>query len=291
MSRHLMARFRHLHAADENGLHFDWQPRSRGNLEGYHAPLENGDLIELHGLPPQRKNEPWKWSYHIMGPPDPEVKMVGHSGKWSKPGVWTVTDYPHTRPWFGSGGQGDLKAEEEADRRKRTNYTDGRQPTMFDNKLDAMRAAEQHYIALNRMGQGRSSIDSGVDYDDISKPAPLDDDYGPIFGSRLAQLSHEEVMRRIDEQLAAGEPEDYSDYSTDYDDDEEHFDSEEDFDDPDPNWWDDINPDENCANCGKRAGDHFGGVTANCPVPGHTMVNGFMTNKFDPNSSFTRSAR
>lgn len=184
MSRHLMARFRHIHSADENGLDFDWQPVEAGGLEGYHAPLENGDLIQLYGLH-RRGKKPSNWSYHILGPADPEAKILekpeGGYG-WNRPGIWSVTDRGNSRPWLGSGGQGDLKAEEESDPRLRTVYTDGRQPTMFDNKLDAMRAAEHHYRTLNRMMQGRSSIDSGVDYDEMLRPKPIDDDFGDIFG-------------------------------------------------------------------------------------------------------------
>lgn len=181
MSRHLMAKMRR-HAAGGNGPDFDWQPRPSGGLEGYHAKLENGDIIHLYGLHSKRKGQPSKWSYHIMGAPDPEVQMLSR-GKWSKPGVWTVTDHPNVRPFLGSGGQGDLKAEEEADRSKRTSYTPLRLPTMHHDKIEAMLAAEQHYRALNRTGQGRSGLDSGVDYDQFFKGEDLgDDDFGDIFG-------------------------------------------------------------------------------------------------------------
>lgn len=48
MSRHLMARFRHLHAADGHGLSFDWKPHDSFPLHHY-APLENGDQLWVTG--------------------------------------------------------------------------------------------------------------------------------------------------------------------------------------------------------------------------------------------------
>lgn len=185
MSRHLMARFRHLHAAD--GPVFDWKPVPRGGLEGYQAKLENGDMIELSGLPAKRKGQPTKWSYHILGPVDHDVELVEHPGggySWSKPGVWSLLgmETGH-RQALGSGGQGDLKAKEEATGQT-NHYTPLRLPTMHYDKTEAMLAAEQHYRALNRAGQGRSSVDSGFDYDDFFKREPPADEDFDIFGDR-----------------------------------------------------------------------------------------------------------
>ena len=55
--------------------------------------------------------------------------------------------------------------------------------------------------------------------------------------ARVAQMSYEDAMRHIDETLAAGEPEDQSDYSTDY-----YVDHDEDADQPpwNPFWYDNI---------------------------------------------------
>jgi hypothetical protein len=151
-----MARFRHLHAADGNGLDFDWRQVPMGGLETYHAPLENGDLIELHGLRSKRREGPTRWSYHIMGPIDPEVELVEKpGGGWghTKPGVWTTmgTNGGKYRAALGSGGQGDLRAEEEATG-KTNQFTPLRLPTMHHDMHEAMRAAEHHYRALNRRG-------------------------------------------------------------------------------------------------------------------------------------------
>lgn len=185
-----MAKFRHLHAAGENGLSFDWKPVPMGGLEGYHAKLENGDLIELSGL--HRKGRPSSWTYHILGPHDPEVELVENPNRggygWTKPGVWSTLGRQGElgergyRQALGSGGQGDLRAEEEATG-KTNQYTPLRLPTMHHDKMEAMLAAEQHYRALNRTGQGQSKLDSGVDYDQFFKGEDLgDDDFGDIFG-------------------------------------------------------------------------------------------------------------
>lgn len=181
-----MARFRHLRAADENGLHLQWFPgitrRENGSSwENHHAPIENGDLIELHGH--HRPGRPSRWSYHILGPADREVrKNEVNTEEWTKPGVWSAHPvFPHGwAPWLGSGGQGDLRAEEEADPARRTVYTEGRQPTVFHDKVDAMRAAENHYFSLRRRGQAPAS---DIDYENLVNPRDdLGDDYGDIFG-------------------------------------------------------------------------------------------------------------
>ena len=92
----------------------------------------------------------------------------------------------------------------------------------------AKAAAEEAYKKLFPIGTDTGPRESGVDYSDLNKfmdmDAPqidpdehLDPDDPRIKGaSRIAQMSYEDTMRHIDEQLAASEPEDTSDYSTDY---------------------------------------------------------------------------
>jgi hypothetical protein len=148
-----MARFRHLHAADGNGLDFDWRDKPFGHLPGYVAPLENGDSIEMYGLTNRKGGQPPRWSYHILGPRLPDEDLYDENGD-RKPGPWhhhTDGNGGHSQ-WLGSGGQGHLRRDEESGVAPRNEYTDLRQPTDFDNPHDAMRAAEHHYRALDRRG-------------------------------------------------------------------------------------------------------------------------------------------
>ena len=75
MSRHLMARFRHLHAADEHGLDFDWKPYPDGDC--HQAKLENGDLMYALGL------HSGGWGYEIYNSPFPEEnhQSIGRHGQ------------------------------------------------------------------------------------------------------------------------------------------------------------------------------------------------------------------
>lgn len=151
MTRHLMAKFRR-RSAGADGLHFDWQAPDRWS-SGSEAKLENGDWIMV-------KPHLGRWEYHLFGPPldhdDPQVL--------GKPGYMFFSGY----------GEKPAMAAEILGRRE---WRDG-----LDTHEEAQRAAEQHYLSLNRTTQGRSSIDSGVDYDALLKPAPLNDDFGDIFG-------------------------------------------------------------------------------------------------------------
>lgn len=148
-----MARFRHLHASGEGGgLSFDWQPQDKWS-SGTEAKLENGDWISV-------KPHRGRWEYHLFGPPMPH----DHPEHQGKTGVMFFSGY------------GDKPAMSAEILGRRTG-ADG-----LDSHEEAKQAAEEHYKSLNRSGMATSS---GFDYDkyfDDAKGAPLDDDFGDIFG-------------------------------------------------------------------------------------------------------------
>lgn len=192
MSRHLMARFRH---AGGDGLNFDWKPversekRRRAIPGEYEARLENGDHLSVTGRNPGAGHPrgTLSWGYHIHGPFTPRDRIIervngverylpGHEDK-----LWMVS--PHDPPgtqseWLAGGGHAAFYINE-ADI---SPYKPFRRGGDFYDPHEAMRAAEQHYLDLRRQGQGSTVMDSGVDYDSLLRPAPLDDDFGDIFG-------------------------------------------------------------------------------------------------------------
>jgi len=138
MSKHLMARFRHLHAADENGLNFDWS-RILGRSASFGAQLENGDhlLAYGYGMPQTDDHHDFgpypRWGYMLYGPKtrhqsepnEPDDPKIYHSFA-NEPGVYS-----------------ELLAS----------FMDNDDhPGHYDDQLSAMRAAEQHYMSLNRRG-------------------------------------------------------------------------------------------------------------------------------------------
>jgi hypothetical protein len=111
-----MARFRHLHAADENGLEFDWKPHSKGTE--YRAGLENGDFIFVTPWPSK------KWGHEIYGP-------VKH---------WTDPAGKAREVWTHLGGSDEFDS------------FDGEGKQTYLDPHDSMRAAEAHYKTLDRRG-------------------------------------------------------------------------------------------------------------------------------------------
>jgi len=88
MSRHLMARFRHLHAADGTGLDFNWRPKRYSwqhpdePASEYHAKLENGDWIQVDngsGCGPGNG----AWGYHLYGSPQSESGIDDSWGEYN----------------------------------------------------------------------------------------------------------------------------------------------------------------------------------------------------------------
>ena len=108
-----MARFRHLHAADENGLEFDWKPHWNGTE--YRAGLENGDSLFVSPWPSK------KWGHEIYGPVKQSDVLPN--------GIWTHL-----------GGSDDFDS------------FDGEGKQTHLDPYDSMRAAEAHYKTLDRRG-------------------------------------------------------------------------------------------------------------------------------------------
>lgn len=176
-----MARFRHLHGADENGLHFDWREGVKGHkLPHYHAQLENGDHILALALPVDNGN--YSWGYNIKGPLVPMSREEldrrrddsDDNDRWQRsPGE----PEGMASQWLAGAGWPELHGDDNPEL-----LWNGRHRVLhFDNPHSAMKAAEQHYLSMDRRGQAPAAHDLSI-YDDISKPAPLDDDFGDIFG-------------------------------------------------------------------------------------------------------------
>ena len=147
-----MAKFRRLHAADGNGLDFDWQRPDKWSV-GTEAKLENGDWISV-------KPHRGRWEYHLYGPPMPH----DHPDYQGKTGVMFFSGY------------GDKPAMAAEILGRRTG-AEG-----LGSHEEAQRAAEEHYKSLDRGGMAASS---GFDYDKFfneAKGDPLDDDFGDFGG-------------------------------------------------------------------------------------------------------------
>lgn len=139
MSRHLMARFRHLRTADEQGLDFDWQPRD-DSRHGSQALLENGDWLEVSRHVPAR--DPREiWEYTLMGPAVPHDELPG-AARMSPSRGGAGTGHPILGQGAGVNG--------------------------FDSHEEAQQAAETHYKALNRSGV-TPSVTHGYDINDIMR--------------------------------------------------------------------------------------------------------------------------
>lgn len=185
----------------------DWLPSAGGPSDdgGEEAHTETGHLIQTHyAYPsgyPNRHERPVGWGYSI----------------------WEAQDD------MGDGhGPGYECVSEGEDR-------------VFPNHDGAKAAAEEHYYRLNH--SKHRPPESRIDYENLINPRDgLDDDFGHIFGRRGVErrdgdghgrilgsldmvdlirlagdgMSWEDTMAHIDRVLAEGEPEDRSDYSTDY---------------------------------------------------------------------------
>lgn len=162
MSRHLMARFRHLATSSA----FPWRPDDREwvygdyglyhpNTEAYHAPLENGHRLKvwddsitesrwgaldeqgfrLGELPPEKPGSHWKggWDEGEDFPNDPD--MPGYPNN----------QHPHWEAVYDENSPLRAKA--------------------YPSREQAMRAVEQRYRQKYPLGTSTGSHDSGVDYD------------------------------------------------------------------------------------------------------------------------------
>lgn len=135
-----MARFRHVHAADENGLDFDWRkhpefPRS------HRAQLENGDHLLAYGYSGGNR-----WGYMLYGPRIYDKKNLDDDKVYH-----SYTDEP------------DVHSE------LLSSFMDNDDhPWHYDDPISAMRGAENHYKSLNRTGIS-SSDHPGYDIDDIMR--------------------------------------------------------------------------------------------------------------------------
>ena len=150
-SRHLMARFRHLHTADKHGLDFDWKPQRNPHWSDpssvkYHAKLENGDslIVDDGTICGQHmnnvKNNHSRWGYHLLGPtrPTQELDAEGIESYWSVP--WIHQDGEASEV-LAQGGHGPSPSHRGEPRLSFINDPDG-----------AMGSAEGHYKSLNRTG-------------------------------------------------------------------------------------------------------------------------------------------
>lgn len=171
MSRHLMARFRHLRAAERPASEFPWAPDDRDWVyggeyglykpggEAYHAPLENGHRLRvwddtineprwgplepggsrMGDLPPEEPGSHWKagWDEGVDFPNDPAM-----------PG------YPHnTHPHWEAVYEHDSPLRAKA----------------YPTREEAMKAVERRYRQKYPIGSDTGSHDSGVDYSDLNK--------------------------------------------------------------------------------------------------------------------------
>lgn len=160
MSRHLMARFRHLHAADEHGLDFDWKPRRNphwpeDDTVKYHAQLENGDWLSVddgntcgQGIN-NLKNNHSRWGYHLHGPNRPITDLEAEGKDYWSQLFFHQND--EASEVLGGGGHGPIP-----DRQGNPRLT------FINDPHGAMWAAEAHYKSLNRQGQAPATHD---DYD------------------------------------------------------------------------------------------------------------------------------
>lgn len=154
-----MAKMRRRQAADEGGFSFDWQPLD-DDRKGSRAFLENGDLMEV-SLHVPHINPREIWEYTLMGP------AMSHADLYRTP-----PGNARMSPSRGGPGTGHPILGQ------------GAGVNGFNSHDEARRAAEEHYKSLNRKGMATSS---GFDYDkffDQDKSAPLDDDFGDIFGDK-----------------------------------------------------------------------------------------------------------
>lgn len=159
-----MARFRRLHAAGEDGLHFDWRQEDdlSSGSPAWRTNLENGDHLMTHGFGWPRHPGGMAWGYYLFGPrqhhgqnPTQETGPIYHRYTDDPEGVYSE-----------SLGHGTI------DRRPGGG--------MFATHEEAARAAEEHYFGLDRRGQAPAS---DLDYEKLVNPSQeLDDDYGDIFG-------------------------------------------------------------------------------------------------------------
>lgn len=130
MSKHLMARFRHLRTADGDGLRFDWRPSDLWT-DASKAQLENGDWLHV-------KPHHGRWEYSLYGPTRPERPFDPHPDLAYFSGV-------DGRPGFAAMRLGDRKGVH-----------------ALGSLEEAQRAAEEHYLGLNRKGATPSATH---DYD------------------------------------------------------------------------------------------------------------------------------
>lgn len=163
MSRHLMARFRHLHAAG-GSLRFQWDRQPDGAIMmpgesgGHVARLENGDWLLAY---PVGNSGTWNYLLNGLG--------AHHDGNPNLPdGPKTYFQYAFDDgKWSEVLGAGSGGGPHHA------------------NAESAMRAAEEHYLSILNSRRGhKPQAEPGL-YDGLDRrePPPGDDfDYGDIFG-------------------------------------------------------------------------------------------------------------
>lgn len=150
MSRHLIARMRHVHAAGGDGLHLDWEDLAPH--VGHAARLENGDHAYAFPVGDQ-------WGYVLYGP------KTRHDHNPNLP------DDPRSYQRF-TGDDEHVYSEVLGGSR----INNGLHPDAHS----AMREAEEHYFGLGRRGQAPAS---DLDYEALVNPRDdLGDDFGDIFG-------------------------------------------------------------------------------------------------------------
>lgn len=165
MSRHLIARIRHVHAAGGDGLNLDWR-RSDAPGEanapngGWRAQLENGDHAHVYSVGGDKK----RWGYVLFGP------KTEHDGDPNVPDGPTT----HLRSWGDPEGVYSQLLGTASSRHGGVRF--------LPDPHSAMREAEEHYFGLGRRGQAPAS---DLDYEALVNPRDdLDDDFGHIFGDR-----------------------------------------------------------------------------------------------------------
>jgi hypothetical protein len=172
MSRHLMARFRHLHAA-EAPSEFPWAKDDREwvygehglynpDTEAYHAPLENGHRLRVWD---DTINEP-HW-----GPLEPGGYQMGNLPAEPPKSHWkAVIDHGAMRPndpdaYAAAGYPDDWQPSHTVVNHNRSKLRGKAHPTLEK----AIRAVEQRYRKMFPLGTNTGPHDSGVDYSDLSK--------------------------------------------------------------------------------------------------------------------------
>lgn len=174
MSKHLMARFRHLRVASsdlnwqESTDHFDFTPWVIGRSQKTGEPLrmltarsELGDHLTVTNS----YTYPGKYGYTIWSNPD----LNNVTGiKTDEAGNLNL-DFAKPMANVGHGTQDSTAPEHRG----------------FDSAEEAVEAAEKHYYSFDHSRRQPEQSDSGVDYSDIGRYTgreELNDDFGDIFG-------------------------------------------------------------------------------------------------------------